>query len=383
MKKFPKPWYRVMSRTEDAAMDSSSDAKLESNGNGSFCSCADHAKAVGLIGCSPSHRALLERLQKVARMDVEVLICGPTGVGKELYARYVHRCSDRPPERFIAINCGALPDALIENELFGHSAGAYTGAPKHADGLVAAAEGGTLLLDEVDSLSPSGQVKLLRLIQEREFRRLGETFLRKTNVRVVAATNADLESKVQEGKFRADLFYRLRVVPVNVPPLHERPEDIAELLVEFSARYADAYKVAPIRLTDAALARLSNYPWPGNIRELENCIRSLTCLQSEHAIGPDDLPLVEKRVSKVESPNGSPTDPSIQRFDRPFQTIKREIVARFEKQYLESALRRAEGNIAKAARLSGKHRRAFFELMRKHGLDAVCANTKDNGQRHS
>ena len=249
-----------------------------------------------LVGCSSAHQKVLNQLRKVANTDAEVLIYGPTGVGKELYARYVHECSGRRNGNFTPVNCGAVPEALFENEMFGHMVGAFTGADSRREGLVAAAEGGTLFLDEVDALRSFNQVKLLRFLQEREYRRLGDTCLRRANVRIVAATNTDLRSAVREGSFREDLFFRLRVVPVDIPPLCERPDDIPVLVREFTTRYAGRYGLPPVALSDAAWYRMSFYGWPGNVRELENCVRFLTCQQFGRCIEPDDLPLLENSV---------------------------------------------------------------------------------------
>lgn len=311
-----------------------------------------------LTGVSAAHRSLLETLARVASNDAEVLITGPSGVGKELYARFVHENSGRARGPFVALNCSALSGELLENELFGHIGGAFTGARTHHNGLVTAAEGGTLFLDEVDALSPLNQVKLLRFIQEKEYRLLGDRCVRHANVRFIAASNADLEVAVDEGRFRADLFFRLRVVPVNVPPLCERRDDIAPLCAEYIRRYADEYAAAPIVLSEGARDALHRYNWPGNIRELENCIRYLTCLGLNRMVDVTDLPLLPRaRVSSS-------------RVLRLFQREKNETVDRFEREYLEEALRQADGNIARAARTSGKARRAFFELLCKHDIDA-------------
>src|SRR6185503_8361949 len=256
------------------------------------------------IGRSVAHRRLLEKLSKIAPTDAEVLITGPTGVGKELYARYVHSQSERKGAPFVPVNCGALPNELLENELFGHVGGAFTGARPQSDGLVAEAENGTLFLDEIDSLSSSGQVKLLRFLQDKEYRRLGETRVRRSNVRVVAATNEDLVEAMAEGRFRDDLFFRLRVIPIQVPPLRERREDIPLLLSGYVAFYANAYHLPRIVFSEAAAQSLEEYPWPGNVRELENYVKYLTCLQLGRAVQPEDLPLLENAESS-ESGNGN------------------------------------------------------------------------------
>jgi DNA-binding NtrC family response regulator len=319
--------------------------------------------AVGLVGSSAVHRTLLERLAKFALTDAEILITGPTGVGKELYARYTHRQSPRAKAAFVAVNCGAIPDSLLENELFGHVGGAFTGARPQSEGLVAAAEGGTLFLDEIETLSAAGQVKFLRFIQEREYRRLGEPRLRRANVRFIAATNADLLAAVQTGRFRQDLFFRLRVIPIEVPALSKRPQDIPPLINEYIEYYGELYGLPPVTLSNAALERLKSYAWPGNVRELENCVQYLTCFQLSQQVQPVDLPLLT-----AEETNQGAGDAT-----QSFQKAKQELVSLFERDYLEDALRRSGGNIAEAARASGKARRAFFELMRKHGVRAVSA----------
>ncbi len=221
-----------------------------------------------------------------------------------------------------------------------------------------------MFLDEVDTLSLSCQVKLLRFIQQKEYRRLGETRLRRANVRFIAATNADLLVAVKEGRFREDLFFRLRVIPIEVPPLWKRRVDIEPLLDHYAAYYAELYRANSITFDAGALERLENYSWPGNIRELENCVQYLTCLQLDHVIHAEDLPLLN--VEEEDAPNEATSGLS-------FQKAKRELVTMFEREYLEEALRRSGGNIAEAARASGKARRAFFELMRKHGIRAVSS----------
>jgi DNA-binding NtrC family response regulator len=315
------------------------------------------------IGQSASHKRVLDLISKIAGTDVEILITGETGVGKERYARYVHECSARSRHNFVAVNCGGMPSELFENELFGHVGGAFTGARQHSDGLVAEAENGTLFIDEVDSLPMPCQVKLLRFVQEKEYRRLGEARLRKANVRFIAATNADLQAAVKLGRFREDLLYRLRVIPVEVPPLRERRDDIPLLLENFCDNYARSYKLPRPLFSAQAMHRLRAYDWPGNVRELENCVKYLTCVQLPRPVDAGDLPL----------PRVEPREPAAPQFhvtEGPFQTLKDQLVREFECAYLVEALRRSKGNIAQAAAASNKPRRAFFELMRKHGLRA-------------
>src|SRR5215470_14995046 len=204
------------------------------------------------IGVSDAHRRLLELIERVAPTDVELLFYGETGVGKEHYARYAHDRSPRHQRPFVPVNCGSIPPELFENELFGHVGGAFTGARTRAAGLIEAAEGGTLFFDEVDALAPSNQVKLLRLLQQKEYRRLGDTRSLHTTARIVAATNCDLVCAARAGRFREDLLFRLRVVPVTVPPLRERRDDILPLLDAFTAWYATSYALAPVAFTAEA-----------------------------------------------------------------------------------------------------------------------------------
>jgi DNA-binding NtrC family response regulator len=341
-----------------------------------------------LSGCSQAHLQLLDRIARVARTDAEILITGPSGVGKELYARYAHECSPRNKAAFVPVNCGSLPPDLLENELFGHVGGAFTGARPQSEGLVAVAEGGTLFLDEIGSLALIAQVKLLRFLQEKEYRRLGETRLRRANVRVIAATNSDLLAGVRDGQFREDLFFRLRVIPIEVLPLYQRPADIPVLLDEFANRFAAAHNLPKIAFSAEAMERLKSYRWPGNIRELENCVNYLTCWQIDRPVQLTDLPLLN--VEGLERSNGvsngvstgasngaasnssdwSVTDVNGNPTERPYKDAKRDVVDSFEREYLVDALRRSSGIIAEAARLSRKPRRVFFELMRKHGIKA-------------
>lgn len=319
---------------------------------------------VAILGRSRMHAQLLDMVSAAATHDVEVLIQGPSGVGKELYARLIHERSVRASQPFVPVNCGALPAELFENELFGHVSGAFTGARARSQGLVAEAEHGTLFLDEVDALPLSAQVKLLRFIQQKEYRPLGATRMQQSDVRIIAATNADLLAEVQAGTFRFDLFFRLRVLPLEVPPLRKRPEDIPPLLEHFLQRYSAEYGKAPVTFTEAAQERLRTYPWPGNVRELENCARFLLCTRGGSRVEVEDLPLLPEPKPEAR-PEPSPRSAPAR---EPFQEAKRRVVDAFERAYLEQSLVEHDGNIAAAARASGKHRRAFFELMRRHGL---------------
>ncbi|MBZ4423239.1 sigma 54-interacting transcriptional regulator [Myxococcus sp. RHSTA-1-4] len=319
---------------------------------------------ITILGRSRVHARLLALVAAAANTDAEVLIQGPSGVGKELYARLIHEQSARAPHPFIPVNCGALPPELFENELFGHVGGAFTGARSRNRGLVAEAEHGTLFLDEIDALPLANQVKLLRLIQEKEYRPLGDSRLHRSDVRIVAATNADLLAETQAGNFRFDLFFRLRVLPIEVPALRERPEDIQPLLEHFLQHYAAEYGRAPVSFSPEAMERLLTYSWPGNVREVENCARFLLCTRAGTRVEVEHLPLL------TELPGGRGRVEAQRQARESFQAAKRRVVEAFEKAWVEESLVEHEGNIAAAARASGKHRRAFFELMRRHGLKA-------------
>ena len=312
------------------------------------------------VGTSAQHRELLALIDRVARNNVELLFSGETGVGKEQYARYAHEHGPRADKPFVPVNCGSIPVDLFENELFGHIGGAFTGARPSTVGLVAAAEGGSLFFDEVDALAPANQVKLLRLLQEKEFRRLGDARTQGVDVRVMAATNRDLVRAARSGSFREDLMFRLRVIPVEIPPLRDRPGDIEPLLDAFVPFYAEEYGLEPIHISDAARETLGHYAWPGNVRELENLVRNLTCIYPGQTIESAQLPLLAGVNGKNGHSNGNGT----------FHKVKSTIVAEFERTYLQETLDAAGGNIAQAARTAGKPRRAFFELMRKHGINA-------------
>jgi DNA-binding NtrC family response regulator len=306
-----------------------------------------------IIGTSPVLQKECAKIPQFAGCDATVLISGETGTGKEICARAIHYLGPRSGGPFVAANCGAMPVELIENELFGHESGAYTSARAAQTGLVEEADGGTLFLDEVDALPPSAQVKLLRFLQDKEYRPLGARKVRRANVRIIAAANAVFEEAIQAGKFRRDLYYRLNVLPLNLPPLRERREDIPLLARHFVEKYSTEFKRCPGDLTPDAVQTLFCYDWPGNVRELENIIERAVLLSQEATIHAKDLALHDAR------PSAQPQS---------FHTLKAQAVARFERGYLQMALRIHNGNIAQAARTAQKNRRAFWELLRKHNL---------------
>ncbi len=247
-------------------------------------------RETGLIGESDALREVLVKIEQFAPVSSTVLVEGESGTGKELVARALHHLSARKNRPFIAVNVGALPETLLESELFGHEKGAFTGAAERRIGRFELADGGTLFLDEIGEVPLSTQVKLLRVLEEREFLRLGGTQPIKVNVRVIAATNRPLRQHVEEGTFRADLFYRLNVLQIYLPPLRERPDDIAHMVRKFIADYTAAHDRRFPGISAAAMQLLTEYPWPGNVRELRNLVESMVVLSPQHEIQPDDLP---------------------------------------------------------------------------------------------
>ena len=315
-----------------------------------------------IIGESPAFVALLKQLRCIAKHDVCVLILGETGTGKEVFARAVHYCSQRSGKPFIPVNCGAIPVDLLENEFFGHESGAFTSANCPRRGILKEADGGTLFLDEVDCLPPFAQVKLLRFLQDGQFRPLGSVSACSADVRVVAASNANFKEILESGRLRKDLYYRLNVLSMQLPPLREREGDIVLLARYFLARYADKFKVEACDFSAAAFQKLLNYSWPGNVRELENVIQRAVVLADHAIIGPDDIPIGD-RDSKLE--------------DQSFQQLKARAIDQFEQSYVRRLLLIHEGNITKAAQAAGKDRRAFWEWMRKHHISARPAPLDD------
>jgi len=319
----------------------------------------------GLIGRSPAMRELFRTLERVARSPASVLVTGESGTGKELAARALHDLSSRSEGPFVPVNCAAIPPHLIESELFGHERGAFTDAVERRVGRFEAASGGTLLLDEIGELEPGLQVKLLRVLQERHIERVGSHDPIPVDVRVVAATNRDLEAEVAAGRFRADLFYRINVVRVRLPPLRERREDIrllAEALLERAAASADI--APPPRLSPAALAALEAYAWPGNVRELENALEHGLALCEGDAIAAEDLP---------ESLGNAGSGEALQAEWRAGRVGFEEALARFERSLISEALERAGGNQTHAAAQLGITRRVLKLRLDRLGIKPSAA----------
>jgi DNA-binding NtrC family response regulator len=305
-----------------------------------------------LVGEAPAFVTVKRLLPLMARSDAPVLITGETGTGKELCARALHYLSARAGAPFLPVNCGAIPTELFESELFGHVKGAFTGAFASQPGFIAEAEGGTLFLDEVEALSPSCQVKLLRFLEDHTYRPLGSARSRRADVWILAATNVALPQMVREGQFRADLFYRLGVLNVDLPPLRDRRDDIPRLVAHLWARHSGG---DTRRFSARALETLCSYDWPGNVRELENIIRQVAALTQMETIEPEDLPI---------RPALAPKDVA----GTSLKQAKAMAIAQFEKSYLSDLIKAHHGNLTRAARAAQKERRAFGRLVKKYKL---------------
>jgi two-component system, NtrC family, response regulator len=303
-----------------------------------------------ILGTTPRMREIFNVIKRVAKTDATVLIEGESGTGKELIARAIHGDSPRSGAPFVAINCGAIPETLLESELFGHEKGSFTGAHVQRKGKIEMASGGTLFLDEIGEMSLPLQVKLLRFLQEREIERVGGRELIRIDVRVLAATNSNLENGIQKGVFREDLFYRLSVIAIRVPPLRDRGEDVV-LLANFFLRRAAQSLRRKVRLSPAALEALVRYPWPGNIRELENKVQRAVIMAPARSIEPADLELADTAS------------------DTRLPTL-RESRSENERKLVIDSLARNRGNISRAAQAVGVSRPTFHEMLSRHGIDA-------------
>jgi two-component system response regulator GlrR len=310
--------------------------------------------ARNLIGSSRKFLDQVDRLAAYAKCDATVLILGETGTGKEIFAQAVHYTSARAADPWVAVNCGAIPNDLIEDELFGHVRGAYTTAHAHRAGLVKEAEGGSLFLDDVDCLPLPAQAKLLRFLQEREFRAVGSNTVQRANVRVIAATNRDLGQLAARGQFRQDLYFRLNVLPLTLPALRERREDVPRLALHFVRHFARELERPVEGIVPAALQRMMMHDWPGNVRELQHVIERAVLLATDSSLQEADVDV------------GAPvTEATV---DSSFRSMKARVVEDFERGYIEHLLGASGGNVTHAARAAGKNRRAFFALMRKYRI---------------
>jgi DNA-binding NtrC family response regulator len=304
-----------------------------------------------LVGESPDFVALIQKIPQIAKCGANVLIEGETGTGKEVYARAIHYHSTRASKPFVPVNCGAIPVELVENELFGHERGAFTSAFALQAGLIEEANGGTLFLDEIDCLPPLAQVKLLRFLQEKEYKPLGSTRLKRADVRIIAASNLDLEKAIQNGKMRQDLFYRLNVISLTLPPLRERRDDILLLVRYFVARYAAEFNKELNGIAPDALHVLMAYSWPGNVRQLQHTIERATVMAEGSQLTTRDLDIPI-------SPDGES-----------LRAAKAKEIAKFEKNYIQGLLSVCNGNITRAAEVAQKNRRALWQLIQKYRID--------------
>lgn len=321
-----------------------------------------------LIGQNAAFIAVVNKIPLVARCDASVMIMGETGTGKELCARAIHYLSPRAKGPFVPINCGALPTELVENELFGHLRGAFTGATSATPGLIHEADGGTLFLDEVDTLPPQAQVKVLRFLQDKEYRPLGDTKFCPVDVRVISATNANCKAAIASGRLRQDLYYRLNVIPMKLPPLRERREDILILARYFLKKYAAEFGKPARDFSAESVQTLVAHDWPGNVRELEHVV--------ERAVVFSDRPLIELADIIISDGDESPCQQS-------FKEAKAKLISRFEKTYIQDLLLANQGNVSKAARAAHKNRRAFWRLVRKHDIDVQCIRAERDGMDHA
>lgn len=311
-----------------------------------------HYSGGDFVSLSPAMQEALRLAQQVSQAASTVLLMGESGTGKELLARAIHAWSSRASAPLVAVSCAALPDTLLESELFGHEKGAFTGAHRTRAGRFELADGGTLFLDEIGEISPSVQVKLLRALQERSFERVGGMQSLQVDVRVIAATNRDLAKAVEDGRFRRDLFYRLNVFPIKLPPLRERPEDIPLLAQHFLSRFAREMGKPVEGISEAAMAYLEGHCWPGNVRELQNVMERGVILAQGRLIAPRDL--------VIPAQPAEPFELSIPPQGLSLETLERRLI--------EKALQMAKGNQSQAARLLGLSRHALRYRMEKHGL---------------
>ncbi len=314
----------------------------------------------GIVGSNPKMKAIFERIKKVASTDANVLITGESGTGKELVARAIHMCSQRANGEFVPVDCVALPGPLLESELFGYEKGAFTGATHEKKGLFELAHRGTFFLDEIAELPIELQAKLLRVLQERQFRHLGGKELINVDIRVIAATNRDPLEAVKQGQLREDLYYRLNVVPIHLPPLRERREDIPLLVYHFLEKFSLRNGSGPMKISDDAMTLLLQYNWPGNVRELQNIVERMVSLASGDSITVDDLP------EHIREHQQSDTMQNLTSL--PLREARERWLEKFEKNYLIELLQECRGNISQVARRAGVNRMTIYRMLKKYNI---------------
>jgi two-component system response regulator HydG len=320
-----------------------------------------HERYGNIIGSSPPMLEVYRMIDTVSHSTSTVLLQGESGTGKELVARAIHSRGPRASKPFVPVNCSAIPENLVESELFGHVRGAFTGAVATRMGLFEAADKGTIMLDEVGELPAQVQVKLLRILQEGEVKRVGSSESSNVDVRVIAATNVDLQRAMANGRFREDLYYRLNVITIYIPPLRERPDDIPLLSYHFLRKYALLAGRDIRRISLEAIRALRSYQWPGNVRELENAIERAVVMARSEVVVPSNLP-----SSVIDIPDSLVSRNVL--LDLPFSKAKKSVIDGFEKEYMEEALRRAEGNVSEAARQASLDRSNFRRILKKHKI---------------
>ena len=325
-----------------------------------------------ILGSSPAMQGVRDLIARVSNTNSTVLITGETGTGKEMVARAIHRNSARSRNAFIAINCAAVTETLLESELFGHEKGAFTGADKARAGLFEAAHDGTLFLDEVAEMSPAAQAKLLRVLADGEIQRVGSTLTRHVDVRVLAATHRNLQEYVMQGRFREDLYYRLAVLPIHLPPLREHTDDLNELCQAFTARIASEMKTAGRPLSTAAMAKLREYAFPGNVRELRNLLERALILGQDKELQPEDFPLQQVSLNAQSRTSSLPPDQIAAQL--PERLDLRDTIEQLERALIVRALDAADGVQAQAARLLGMSRSDLGYKVNKYAI--ACSDTR-------
>lgn len=367
----------VRSRRAGVAQHAQATGNGHINGNGAalrpagrVVRVAAHDDDVTLIGTTPVFRRAVDLAAKVANTDASVFITGESGTGKEMFAQYIHQMSQRASKPFVAVNCAALPEQLLESEMFGHCKGAFTGAVRDKPGLLEMADGGTLFLDELVEMPKSSQAKLLRVIQDGIVRRVGsEKTDAVVDVRFIAATNGDPEQFVARGDLREDLFYRLRVVRIHLPPLRQRPADIPVLAQLFLERFWQRHRehgAPPPTFSVAAELALASHAWRGNVRELQNVIENIAVLSApDMQIDPKDLLMLDDNESEESATSAAL---SVTGIDERYHEARERVLALFETRYLTALVSRTKGNMSGAARLAGVDRTTLYRLMDRHGL---------------
>jgi DNA-binding NtrC family response regulator len=338
-----------------------------------------HSDKLSILGTSPVFQRTIELARKVAATDASVFITGESGTGKELIAQFIHHHSRRSSRSLVAVNCAALPEALLESEMFGHRKGSFTGAVRDKPGLLETANGGSLFLDELTEMSKPIQAKLLRVIQDGVVRRVGsETVDAVVNVRFIAATNRDPELATESGELREDLFYRLRVFPIRMPSLRDRKEDIPLLANHFLRYYWNRHKAdlgdAPV-ITEDGVRALQSHAWRGNVRELQNVIEhAVVLLDPGSRVGPSQIPFIGADETAPEATQVQ----SGELYKEAYHAARDRTIAEFEQRYLKALINRASGNMSKAARLAGVDRTTLYRLMEKHGLqrETIMVNSE-------